>query len=101
MNFSFSAAAEFDVSDKNATDDDKTDKDVETAVQFSRETAKPEKVNIESAKITVEDSSKISIASLKKNLSTLSSFIQNFILFFTFFKLKKIRIKLPVIFSLL
>ena len=68
------------------TDDDKTDDDVETQVEFTRELA-------ESSKTKVGTSTEIdkSITSLKKNLSTLTSFIQNLIVFFTFSKLKKIN----------
>ena len=62
---------------------------METAVQFSRQPAEPQEVDIESGKIAVEDSSNVSIASLKKNLSMLSSFIQNLALLFNSLQIEK------------
>ena len=62
---------------------------METAVQFSRQPVEPQEVNIESGKIAVEDSSKLSIASLNKNLSTLSSFVQNLVLLFNSLQIEK------------
>lgn len=62
---------------------------METAVQFSRQPAEPQEVNIESGEIAVEDSSKLSIASLKKNLSMLSSFVQNLVLLFNSLQIEK------------
>ena len=62
---------------------------METAVQFSRQPAEPQEVNIKSGEIAVEDSSKLSIASLKKNLSMLSSFVQNLVLLFNSLQIEK------------
>lgn len=62
---------------------------METAVQFSRVPAEPHEVNIESGEMAVEDSSKLSIASMKKNLSMLSSFVQNLVLLFNSLQIEK------------